>query len=261
MKNLKADGLLEKTGRKIIRGLEEAGGTICLLARGICQAKSFIRSRSKITEQMRSCGVGSLLVVGLVSMFYGMIASLESGLELSRFHLEDMLGALVAVSMCRELAPVATAIIVAGRVGAKMSAELGTMKVSEEVDALETMSINPVRFLVMPRLFAITMTLPILFVFSVFIGTLGGAIIANNIVNVPYPLFFQKGVEFLEHRDILQGLVKSIVFALTIGAISCFQGLNASGGAEGVGKATTRAVVFSFLFILVFDYFLTRMFY
>ncbi len=253
--------LFEMVGASIINGLESTGGTLCLLGNSLYWNRSTLHYRSKIIDQMNIAGIGSIPVVGLVSIFSGMVLSLQTGLELSRFHAEEMVGIAVAVSMFREMGPVITAIIVAGRVGAGMAAELGTMKVSEEIDALETMSINPVRFLVMPRLTSLVLMLPILTVFGTLVGIAGGALIANNVLDVGYTTFFQKGINFLQHKDIFSGVVKSVVFAFIIAGISCYQGLNAKGGAEGVGKATIRAVVLSFLFVLIFDYFLTRLFY
>ncbi len=252
---------LERTGTGILNGLTGAGGTICLLGESIYWCRASIRNRSKIIHQMDVAGVGSLPVVGLVAIFSGMVLSLQTGAELSRFHVEEMVGSLVAVSILREMGPVISAIIVAGRVGAAMAAELGTMRVSEEIDALETMSINPVRFLVMPRLVALVVMLPVLTVFAIFIGIFGGAVIANNIMNVDYQVFFQRGIDFLHYKDIFSGMTKSIVFAFLIVGISCYQGMNATGGAAGVGKATIKGVVLSFLFVLIFNYFLTRFFY
>jgi len=253
--------LLEKTGTAILNGLSGTGGTICLLGKSVYWCKSAIRNRPKIIHQMDTAGLGSLPVVSLVSIFSGMVLSLQTGLELSHFHLEDMVGSLVTVSMFREMGPVITAIIVAGRVGAAMAAELGTMKVSEEIDALETMSINPVRFLVMPRLAALVLMLPVLTIFGILIGIFGGAAIANSLMDVDYQVFLQKGIDFLHYKDVLSGMTKSVVFAFLIAGISCYQGMNTTGGAEGVGKATIRAVVLSFLFVLIFDYFITRFFY
>ena len=252
---------VERTGTAILNGAAGAGSTICLMAKGIYWCKAFGKNRSKIVHQMNVAGVGSLPVVSLVAIFSGMVLSLQAGLELSRFHVEEMVGSLVAVSMFREMGPVITAIIGAGRVGAAMAAELGTMRVSEEIDALETMSINPVRFLVTPRLVGLVLMMPVLTIFGILIGIFGGAVIAKNIMNVHYEVFFQKGIEFLRYKDIFSGMTKSIVFAFLIAGISCYEGMNAKGGAEGVGKATIRAVVLSFLFVLIFDYFLTRFFY
>ena len=253
--------LLEKSGSAILDGLEAAGGTIRLLANSLYWCKAAPRYRSSIVNQMDVAGVGSIPVVSLVSIFSGMVLALQTGLELSRFHVEEMVGSIVAVSMFREMGPVITAIIVAGRVGAAMAAELGTMKVSEEIDALETMSVNPVRYLVMPRVVGLVSMLPVLTIFGILIGIGGGSVIASSIMNVEPRVFFQKGVDFLSHKDIFSGVAKSVVFAFLIAGISCYQGIKARGGAEGVGKATIRAVVLSFLFVLIFDYFLTRIFY
>lgn len=252
--------LLERLGSGVLNTLEVAGGTICLMARSVYWCKSSLRYRDKITHQMDVAGVGSIPVVGLASIFTGMVISYHTGMELSRFHQEEVVGSLVAVSMFREMGPVITAIMVAGRVGAAMAAELGTMTVSEEIDALETMSINPVRFLAMPRLIALVSMLPILTIFGILIGIAGGAVIANNLLDVSYQVFVRNGLDFLRYKDILSALTKSIVFAFTIASISCYQGMNATGGAEGVGKATIRAVVLSFLFVLISTCALMRLF-
>ena len=159
------------------------------------------------------------------------------------------------------MGPVFTAIIVAGRAGSAMAAQLGTMKVSEEIDALEVMSIDPTRYLVMPRIWALLIMLPILTIFADLIGIVGGAVIARLQIGVSYYTFFDGVMTNLEIKDIYTGMVKAVIFGLTIATVSCYQGLNAKAGARGVGRATTRSLVFFFLSILVFDYFITAIFY
>jgi phospholipid/cholesterol/gamma-HCH transport system permease protein len=253
--------ILEKTGRFLTGAAESAGGTLCLLARSLYFAKSFFPNRGKIIRQMDIMGVGSLPIVLLVSAFSGMVLALQTGLELEKFQFEYMVGSLVAVSMVREMGPVMTAIIVSGRVGASIAAELSTMKVSEEIDALEAMSINPARFLAMPRIVSLLIMMPVLTLFSILTGILGGALIGQSIMNVHHVTFLQMGVDFVAFKDIASGLAKAAVFAAVISSISCYQGMNASGGAEGVGRATTRAVVLSFLFVIIANYIVTGFFY
>ncbi len=253
--------ILEKTGGKILESLEGMGGTVTLLFRGLYWFKASWKYRQEIVAQMLLTGVGSLPVVMVVGLFAGMVLALQSGQELARFQLQSTLGNIVAASICREMGPVFTAIIVAGRVGSAMAAQLGTMKVSEEIDALEAMSINPVRYLVMPRIWALLVMLPVLTVFANLLGILGGAMIARLQIGVSYHSFFDGVMTNLAVMDVLNGMVKAVVFGLTIAAVACYQGLNAREGARGVGLATTHSLVFSFLTIVIFDYFITAFFY
>ena len=253
--------LIEKTGDNILKSLEGIGGTIVLLFRGIYWFRAAIKYRVSIFEQMLFCGVESMPVVIVVALFSGMVVALQTGHELARFQLQETIGNIVAASICREMGPVFTAIIVAGRVGSSMAAQLGTMKVSEEIDALEAMSINPVRYLVMPRVWALLFMLPILTAFADLVGIVGGGVVSRLQIGVSYYAFFDGAMNNLEIKDIYTGMVKAVVFGLTIAAVACYQGLNARAGARGVGRATTRSLVFSFLSILIFDYFITAIFY
>ncbi|MFH1038209.1 MAG: ABC transporter permease [PVC group bacterium] len=253
--------ILDKTGGKILEMLQGMGGTVVLLFRGLYWFKTTLKYRVLIIDQMLLCGVESLPVVMVVALFTGMVLALQTGHELARFQLQGTIGNIVAASICREMGPVFAAIIVAGRVGSAMAAQLGTMKVSEEIDALEAMSINPVRFLVMPRIWALLVMLPILTAFADLVGIVGGGVIARLQIGISYYTFFDGAMSNLEIKDIYTGMVKAVVFGLTIAAVACYQGLNARAGAQGVGRATTRSLVFSFLTVLVFDYFITAIFY
>jgi phospholipid/cholesterol/gamma-HCH transport system permease protein len=190
-----------------------------------------------------------------------MILALQSGIELSRWQLEANVGLLVSASMVREMGPVMAAFILAGLVGSTMAAELGTMKVSEEIDALEVMSINPLRFLVMPRVVALGVGCPVLVIFVDAVGVAGGGVVARSLLGVDYALYFDKARNVLEVKDLLGGLLKSFLFGVTISTIGCAQGLRAENGAEGVGRATMRAVVMSFIYVLILDYFVAWMLY
>ncbi len=253
--------VIERTGGGIIATLQGVGGTIVLLSQAIGFLAQGLRYRLLILGQMLFVGVESLPVVSAVALFAGMIVALQTGHELARFQLQDTIGTIVAASVCREMGPIFAAIIVAARVGSAMAAELGTMKVSEEIDALEAMSINPVRYLVMPRVAGILIMLPILTLYSDLIGMLGGALVGHLQIGVSYYAFYQKVIRNLELKDIFIGLFKSAVFALIISSIACSQGLKADSGAQGVGRATTRTVVYGLLFILIFNYFITSIFY
>ena len=253
--------VIATTGRGIIDTLEGVGRTVVTLCQALGFLNQVLKYRVLILEQMLFVGVESLPVVSVVALFAGMIVALQTGHELARFQLQGTIGNIVAASVCREMGPVFAAIIVAGRVGSAMAAELGTMKVSEEIDALEAMSISPIRYLVMPRVAAILIMLPILTLYSDLIGMLGGAMVGRLQIGVSYYAFYQRVVRNLEPKDIYIGVLKAAVFALIISSIACSQGLQANAGAQGVGRVTTRTVVFSLLFILIFNYFLTSIFY
>jgi phospholipid/cholesterol/gamma-HCH transport system permease protein len=167
---------------------------------------------------------------------------------------------MIVLSVCKELAPVMMSILIAGRVGSAMSAELGSMRVYQEIDALETMNISPITYLVLPRLLAIAVALPILVLFSIPVAWMGGAVVAmsNHNINVDFGSFFSDLRDVVETKDIWNGLIKSFVFAVAIGSISCHQGLITLGGPRGIGRSVTKAVVNSIVVILVLDYFLTR---
>jgi len=252
---------MEKTGHYLFDALQGVGEATILLVRGLLWTYQVAKYRALVIEQMLFSGVESLPVVSVVAFFVGMVVSLQTGQEMARFQLQATIGNIVAASMFREMGPVFSAIIVAGRVGSAMAAQLGTMKVSEEIDALEAMSINPVRYLVMPRVLALLVMMPVLTVFANAIGLLGGALVGRYQIGVSYFTFFDNVVQNIEMKDIISGMVKAAVFGLIIGTVSCHQGLKASEGARGVGRATTRSLVFSFLFILMFDYFITAFFY
>ncbi|HEX2574149.1 MAG TPA: ABC transporter permease [Polyangia bacterium] len=208
-------------------------------------------------EAMDFVGVGSLLIVALVGTFVGMVFSLQSVSAFRQFQAESFVGSTVALALTRELAPVFTSIMVAARAGSAMATELGSMRITEQIDALATLAINPVQYLVAPRIVAATVMAPFLaMVFNV-VGMLGAYAVAVGIEGVDRGVFIERTRWFLDANDIAQGLVKAVVFGLALSLISCYQGFFAGGGAKGVGIATTRAVVGSFVTILVLDYFLT----
>jgi len=200
-------------------------------------------------------------VVFVIALFAGMILSLQSGIQLQRFSQEAALGYLVSAAMCREMGPVFTAIALTGLVGSTYAAEIGTMKVSEEIDALEVNSIDPVYFLVMPRLLALSAAGVVLTIYADAMGIGGGMLVAKATFNVDPGVFLKNARDALDVKDIYGGLLKALVFGATIATVSCSQGLRAEHGASGVGRATLRSVVIGFLFILVFNYFLTWILY
>jgi phospholipid/cholesterol/gamma-HCH transport system permease protein len=174
--------------------------------------------------------------------------------------LGSYIGRLVGLSMCKELGPVMMAVLIAGRIGSAMAAEIGSMQVYQEIDALRTMNINPVHYLVLPRLVAITVALPLLVVFAILIGWVGGALVSvyNYQVALSFQGFFNSLQDGVTIGHVLNGLTKSVVFAVVIGTVSCHQGLQTIGGPRGIGRSVTKAVVNSIVLILILDYFLTR---
>jgi phospholipid/cholesterol/gamma-HCH transport system permease protein len=190
-----------------------------------------------------------------------MILALQTGLELRRFGLQANIGTAVAVVMAREMGPFMTALIIAASVGSAIAAQVGTMTVSEEVAALEIMSISPVRFLVMPRLAALIVMMPILTIYTNTIGLIGGGVVGSTQLEVSWVAYFDNAKLFAVNKDLFVGLLKAVVFGMVIATTACHQGFEAKEGAVGVGQATRRTVIISFLTILVLGYMISRLFY
>ncbi len=207
-------------------------------------------------QQLDRIGVGSIPLVALTSAFTGMVASVQTAYQVRDYVPLDFLGAGVAKAIMIELGPVLTALVVAGRVGAGIAAELGTMRVTEQIDALEIMAIDPVRYLVLPRVLAGILALPLLTVLAEVVAILGAAFVSATVLNVSYATFFHGIQLFFLPRDLFGGLAKSVVFGFLITFLGCHFGYTSGRGASGVGRATTYAVVFSSLFVLMFDYIL-----
>jgi len=217
--------------------------------------------RRQLFEQMAKIGVDSLPIVSLISLFTGMVLALQSAYQMQRFSAEMYIASLVAVSMLRELGPVLTALIVAGRVGASITAEIGTMRVTEQIDALETLATNPVKYLVVPRFLALILMLPLLTAYADAIGILGGYIIGVYKLGISHGMYMKNTWQPLKYKDFYTGLMKSFFFGVITCIVACYEGMNAEGGAEGVGKATTASVVTSFILIIASDCFFTALFY
>ena len=206
-------------------------------------------------------GFFSLPVVALTAVFTGMVLALQSSTGLARFSAESAVSSLVVLSVTRELGPVLAGLMVAGRVGAAMAAEIGTMRVTDQIDALSTLSTNPMKYLVAPRLLAGLIALPLLVVVADVLGVLGGYIIATIKLGFNSAAYLSSTISFLHTDDVVSGLVKAAVFGLLITLMGCYQGYNSRGGAQGVGSATTAAVVAASVLILAFDYVLTELFF
>jgi len=218
------------------------------------------RQRQKIFDQLFEIGNVSLFMVCLLSLFVAGVTALQTGPVLVERGLGSVLGGMIGLSMCKEFAPVMMAILVAGRIGSAMTAEIGSMRVYQEIDALKTMNIDPVDYLVLPRMVAIALALPALVMFSIPVGWFGGALVStfNNRIDINFSSFFESLRESVDTGDVFNGLFKSLVFALAIGIVSCHQGLITRGGPRGIGRSVTKAVVNSIVLILILDYFLTR---
>jgi phospholipid/cholesterol/gamma-HCH transport system permease protein len=206
-------------------------------------------------------GYFSLPVVALTAVFTGMVLALQSYTGFARFSAEGAIANLVVLSVTRELGPVLAGLMVAGRVGAAMAAEIGTMRVTDQIDALTTLSTNPMKYLVTPRLLAAAIALPLLVLIADIIGVLGGFIIATAKLGFNPYTYLSNTLAFMQTMDVVSGLVKAAVFGFLVALMGCFFGYNSRGGAEGVGSATTAAVVSASVLILAFDYVLTELFF
>jgi phospholipid/cholesterol/gamma-HCH transport system permease protein len=221
----------------------------------------FSRPRADLFRQLYATGIRTLPVVTVVSVFMGMILSLQVGLELARFNQELYLGAAVMLTLLREMGAFCCGICLAACVGSAIAAELGTMKVNDEIDALKIMGIPPERFLAAPRIFALVLMAPVVAFYCCIMGALGGGIVGATQLNVDFQQFMSGALWMAESKDLFVGIGKSALFGLLIGVISVSEGLGTNLGALGVGKSTQRAVIVSFLAILISGYMVSRVFY
>lgn len=219
-----------------------------------------IRFRASISEMVKA-GYNSVPIVAVISLFVGIILALQAAYQLKRFGALIYVADLVGVSVTRELGPILTAIIVSGRSGSAFAAEIGSMKAAEEVDALTSMGINPVRFLVVPKLIALMVMVPALTVLSDFVGLFGGFLLSTTVLELHPYNYFQQTINALLIKDIVTGLMKAWAFGILITIVGSYQGFKVEGGAEEVGKRTTSAVVASIFLVIIFDLFFTVLFY
>lgn len=253
-----------RLGRKVIFLARGMGRALMLLAsavRSIFPHAFTARARKEIANQMYVGGIMSLGVVTVVALFTGMILALQTGIELRRFGQEVFIGSAVMMSMLREMGPFMSGIILAASVGAAIAAQMGTMVVSEEIAALEVMSISPIRFLVMPRLVAMAIMTPLLSLYGCLMGVLGGGIVGETQLGVAWAAYIQNSTRFVGVKDIYVGMLKAFVFGIIIVIVACHEGFETTNGAVGVGNSTRRSVVISFLAILISGFFITRFFY
>jgi phospholipid/cholesterol/gamma-HCH transport system permease protein len=246
--------------RAVFVALREVQNFALLTARtvaSLAQRPFYVR---EMVDQMDHIGFGSLVIVSLTGIFTGMVLALQSSVELAAFGATAYVGRLVSASAVRELGPVLTGLMVAGRVGSGIAAELGSMKVSEQVEALEAMGTSPLKKLVKPRFVACVVMLPLLTVLTDFIAIVGGQLIAVAYLNQPSSLYWNAAFATLLPSDIFTGLAKPVVFGGIIALVACYNGLRTTGGTEGVGRSTTNTVVACSILILASDYFMTEIF-
>ncbi len=239
---------------------QNLGEMLILLWRTIQALPRAFRQRQKIYDQLFEIGNSSLLMACVLALFIGGVIALQTGPVLAERGLSSAIGGLVGLSICKELAPVMMAVLISGRIGSAMAAEIGSMRVYQEIDALRTMNINPIHYLVLPRIVAIAISLPVLVLFAILVGWFGGGLVAvtNEKVNITFQAYFVNLRMVVDAGDVLNGLIKSAVFAVVIGTVCCHQGLITIGGPRGIGRSVTKAVVNSIVLILILDYFLTR---
>lgn len=254
---------LERTGSIILEKMYRIGLSFLMLLEAIyCFRYAFSKRNINDTlSHLYMVGIKSLLVISVVALFTGMILALQTGLELQRYGQQNLIGSAVAVSVIREMGPFMTGLIITASVGSSIAAQLGTMTVSDEVNALEIMGINTKRYLVMPRIFSLTIMTPFITLYTNILAIMGGALVGYTQLNVEFTSYFQNALNFTDIKDLYVGLFKAIVFGLIIGTVACHQGFSAKNGASGVGRVTRRAVIISFLLILIIGYIITRLFY
>jgi len=248
-------------GHKVLSFLYFFGGLVNLAAQAIYLTFTQPLKREHIVEQAKKAGYDSFPIVSLVALFIGFIFALQTAYFMQRIGSELYIASLVALSVVRELGPVITALVVAGRVGAAITAELGSMQVTEQIDALETLATNPIKYLVVPRFLALTLMLPLLTLYADAIGIFGSYLICVFKLGISSSMYLHVTFDTLKYKDLFTGLFKTIFFGMIIAFVSCYEGFNVEGGAEGVGRATTRSVVTTFILIIVADCFFTALFY
>ena len=243
-------------GYQVFNYLSEVGRMTLLLKQIILQSPSVFKNRSLTIDQMMKIGVLSLPLVTVVSIFTGAVSSWQAAYQFRGLISLDFLGAAVSAAIFIELSPVLTGLVVAGRVGASIAAELGTMRVTEQIDALESLAIDPVRYLAVPRFTAGWMTMPLLVIYSNIVAHLGAYVVANYLMGVSTTAFFGSVRQYFLIHNVFSGIIKAFFFGGGTALVGCAIGFVTTGGAEGVGKSTIQAFVYSSAFILIADYIL-----
>lgn len=251
---------IENLGSKFLFLIDYIGSVSILI---YSSSKKIIKKKKKedVLKYITEIGSNSLFLIGIIALFTGMVLVMETVHTLKKFGAEMYSGGLVTISMIRELGPVLIALIIAGRIGASIAAEIGVMKITEQIDALQVMAVDPIDYLVSPRVIAGIISLPCLFILSFFISIIGGFFVGVFMVGIPSGIYLYQSFKYVNIKDFLIGLLKVIVFAIIIINVSSYEGLNAYGGAEGVGRASTKAVVSSFFLIILANLIITGLFY
>lgn len=251
---------IQALGRSTLATVRMVGAVGVFAVRGVIAALTPIWFLSQLRRQIVAIGFFSLPVVGLTAVFTGAALALNIFTGGGRFNAEQVMPQIVALGITRELGPVLAALMLAGRVSAAIAAEIGAMRATEQIDAMRTLSTDPFRYLVAPRLLAAVLTLPLLTAVADIIGIAGGWLVATRVLEFNPTVYIRNTVNFLESWDIVSGLIKAAVFGFIVALMGCYHGYNASGGARGVGRATTHAVVSSAILIFASDYLLTTLF-
>jgi len=251
--------ILETVGHRIATFVSELGRILIFFWHTVRWSFTPPFYFKNIFKQMEQIGVNSVPVVLTTALSTGMVLALQSYTGFKRFGAESLIGTVVSLSMTRELGPVLTGLMVAGRAGAAMAAELGTMRVTEQIDALSALATNPMKYLVVPRVIASTIMMFFLAAFGMIIGIVGGYFVGVRVLGTNPVMYINNSIDHTTVSDIWYGLIKALVFGTVVGVVGCYKGFNTQGGAEGVGKSTTGAVVISCMIILVLDYFLSAL--
>jgi phospholipid/cholesterol/gamma-HCH transport system permease protein len=251
--------LLEAVGRGVLRLLEDLGRFFTMLGRALLWAPRPPYDFPELLRQMVRVGVDSIPVVFLTTLFTGMVLALQTYHAFAKFNATSLVGSVVAISLMQELSPVLSSLMLAGRVGAGIATEIGTMRITEQIDALEALATDPVQYLVVPRVLASILMMPLLVVLGDVVGMYGGYFVAVELLDSNPVTYYERSFEFVDLNDLTAGLIKSAVFGLIFSVVACVRGYYTTGGAEGVGRSTTQAVVVASLAILLSDFFLTRL--
>ncbi|MGH7885167.1 MAG: MlaE family ABC transporter permease [Thermodesulfobacteriota bacterium] len=241
--------------------LGEIGGAVKLFFKSIYCLRYLLWNLDKVMYQIAQIGSNTLPVSTLIALSSGAVIALQTGPALTPYGIQENLGVLVGIAVVKELSPIMASVLITGRVGSAMTAEIGSMSVYEEIDALNTMRIDPIRFLVMPRFLATVIAMPILVLYMDVVGWFGGALVAhvNPEIQLPMSVFYRNLADFMSFKAVFNGVIKSVLFGILISIICCYTGLNTKGGPRQIGASVTKAVVLSIVLVLVADYFATRM--
>ncbi len=254
-------GFFQNIGAAVLDSLQRFGTLCIFVGRAVFHCFSSPIFMRQTLRQLIDIGYYSLPVVGMTTLFTGMVLALQSYTGFTRFNAEGAIAGVVALSVTRELAPVLAGLMVAGRVAAAIAAEIGTMRVTEQIDALTTLSVNPFKYLIAPRVIAGTLMLPLLVLVGDIIGVFGGYVVAIYSLDFSPGSYLSQTWDVLESVDVISGLVKAAVFGFIVSILGCYHGYHSQRGAQGVGAATTNAVVSASIMILIFNYVITQVFF